>query len=266
MGPAPIRGQSLSPTTRNKARRLRVSVPVVLGLIAAAFFVDGACAQNLSAVPSPDISPGDRSVDFRAGYALNEGGAADVYSHRFHYQQAVGDDWRFRVIVQQNKRDGESIKTQSIQLQALTQFVRSETSGGWDSGVRFDGFIPVEGGRAGRVRVAWLNSLKLDPRWQVRGDVFVSRDIGDNAAAGLFLEIREEMICKTSDQLSLGAQFFHNLNTTDRFGSFNEQRHQFGPVAKMKLSKRLGLEASALFGASRAASDIEIRMAAAYRI
>lgn len=34
----------------------------------------------------------------------------------------------------------------------------------------------------------------------------------------------------------------------------------------MKLSKRLGLEASALFGASRAASDIEIRMAAAYRI
>jgi hypothetical protein len=235
-------------------------------LISAAFFFSCACAQNLSAVHSPEISPGDRSVDFRVGYVLNDDGAPAVYSHRFHYQHAVGDDWRFRVIVQQNKRDGDSIATQSIQLQALRQFVRSETSGGWDSGVRFDGFIPVEDGRAGRVRVAWLNSLNLDPRWQVRGNVFISREIGDNAAAGLSLEAREEITRKFSAGLSLGAQLFHNLNTTARFGTFNEQRHQIGPVAKIKLSKRLGLEASALFGASRAASDVEIRMVAAYRI
>ncbi len=259
-------GRSLSPTTKNSAKSPQIAVRIVLGLIAAFGCAGRAGAQNLSAVPTPDISPGDRTVDFRAGYSLDDDGAADVYSQRFHYQHAVGADWRFRIIVQQNKRDGDALETQSIQLQALTQFVRSEASGGWDSGVRFDGVVPIEQGRPGRARVAWLNSVDLDPRWQVRGDVFISRDIGDNAAAGLFLEIREEITCSVSNRLRLGAQFFHNMNTTARFGSFNEQRHQLGPVARVKLSERLGIDASALFGASRAASEIEFRMAAAYRL
>lgn len=223
-----------------------------------------ALAQSTSAVPSPDIDADERSVEYRAAYGHFDDGGADGFAHRIHYQQSLGEDWRVRVILQQGKRGGAPLKTQAVGVQFFTQFVESETTGGWGSGFRFDGFIPVEDGRPGRARVLWLNSFDIGRELQLRSNVVLGREFGDNAQEGVSLEFREEATWRLSDDLRLGALAFHNLNTTTRFGSFDEQRHQIGPALRWKATKALRIDASVLFGVSGAATDADFRLFASY--
>lgn len=233
-------------------------------LLHASFAGAPAFAQSLAAVPSPDIAADERSVEYRAAYGLFDAGAPDAFAHRIHYQQSLGEDWRIRVIVQQGKRGDAPLKTQTLGIQFFTQFVESEENGGWDSGLRFDGFIPLKDGRSGRARVVWLNSFDFAPSWQVRSNLLLGREFGDNAQDGISLELREEATYRLSDDVRIGAQLFSNLNTTAHFGTFDEQRRQIGPILRWKATKALRLDASILIGVSRAAADADFRIFAAY--
>ncbi len=168
------------------------------------------------------------------------------------------------MIVQQGRRGGDPLRTQTAALQIFTQFAESENTGGWDSGLRFDGIVPLENDRPARARAGWLNSLELGKRWQLRSNIFLSREFGDLAAEGFGVETREEATFKVNETLRVGAQIFNNFNTTAHLGSYNEQRHQIGPIVRWNVTKNVKIDASALFGASRAATDADFRVFATY--
>lgn len=239
----------------------RCAAAFALVILAAPF---AARAQNTGAVPPPDIEPGERSVEYRAAYGLNDNGAPDAFAHRFHYQQSIADNWRARLIVQQGRRGDAPLKTQSVGLELFTQFVESKDTGGWASGLRFEGVIPVEDGRPGRARIGWLNAFDLGSGWRVRGDILIGRDIGANAADGFSIETRAEAACRLNGEMTIGAQMFNAYGTTGDFGPFNAQRHQVGPFLRMRLNKHVRLDASALVGVSAAAPDADFRVFASY--
>jgi hypothetical protein len=235
----------------------------LFALSAALTPIAGAEAQSLSTVPSADIPAGERLIDYRAGYALTDDGRSGAFGQRFHYQHSLSDGWRLRAIITQAERPDGVLKTQNVILHVHYQFLESEKSGGLDSAVRFDGFIPIDD-RPGRARFVWLNAFEPDARWQVRADFFVARDFGNRAQEGLLIETREEASFALSERIRFGAQLFNIYGWTSGFGSFDEQRHQIGAFLRTKPTRRLGVEAGALLGLSRAAPDADFRIILTY--
>lgn len=224
-----------------------------------------ASAQSLAGVPAAEINAGERTIDYRAGYALPDDGRTGGFGHRLHYQHAISGDWRVRFLVQQGENESGALRTQFISLQSQHQILDRKKSGGLASAVRFDGFVPIDG-RPGRARIALLNSLDLARNVQLRGDVFFAREFGDDRAPGIDVETRAEISFPLTASTRLGAQIYDRWNSTADFGSFDEQRHQAGVFARSKIAGKLGVEAGWLFGVSEAAPDADVRIILTYSL
>lgn len=223
-----------------------------------------ALAQNTASVPTADVAAGERGFEYRASYAMNDSGARDLFQHRFAYQHSFDGALRFMAFLQQGENGSRDLHFQRASLNLFAQLIESEDTGGWDFGLRFQGDIPLEDGRPGRARIGILNNLDFAKDWQLRSNIYFGRDIGDNRQQGVIIDAREEVTFRASERVRIGAQTFHAFNTTAHFGSFNSQRHQIGPLVRWKATKDVRIETSVLFGASRAASDIDLRVFATY--
>lgn len=241
-------------------------VRLAAALTAALSIASPALAQSVSGVSGADVKAGDDSFEYRAAFSPENDGKEEGFAHRLHFQHAFDDSWRARVIVAQGKRGSEALTTQSVSVEILRQFLESEKTGGWDSAIRIDGTIPVEDGRPGRARVAWLNGVEFGERWDARANIYFAREFGDQRKDGVSIETREELTYKLDSGIKVGAQMFNSYGTTDHFGSFDNQKHQLGPVVKGKLGKHVKYEFSTLFGISRAASDADIRLFVSYAL
>lgn len=241
-----------------QGRRPRAAAALPGLLCAALALASPAAAQNTSGVSGPVVKPGERAVEYRMAFRPE----GDGFAHRLHYQQSFGT-WRGRIIVTQSNSGPEGLEFRSVKLEVLKQFVRSDGDG-WNSAVRFDGKVPVDGDGPGLARVAWLNSVDFAGGWQARGNIYLGREIGDFASDGLTLETRAEATREIRERLRLGAQLFSDFNTTAAPGDFDEQSHQIGPVLKYKTNAGLKFELSALFGASRTAPDADLRLFVGY--
>lgn len=222
-------------------------------------------AQSLSAVPHPDVRRGEMTVDYRAGYALPDDGRSARFGQRFHVQKALNGALRFRMLVQQGERADGVVATQFVSPQIQFQLIESEKSGGWDSALRLDGFIPIDG-RPGRARLGFFNAVDLGGGVEARSAMFFAREIGDHAAPGVQLEAREELSLAAGERTRIGAQLFHSLNSTAHLGDFDEQRHQAALFARSRITRHLGVEGAWLFGLSRAAPDADLRLILTYSL
>jgi hypothetical protein len=236
-------------------------VIVVTAATAFACAID-ANAQSLSSVSGAEVKSG-AEFEYRAGYALEDDGHPENFAQRFHLQYGFENGWRGRVIVLQSEHNGQALQTRSVSLEIQKQFLEPKNTNGWASAFRVEGQIPTQEA-PGKAKVSWLNSYDLDERWQLRGNIYFNHSFGDNAVDGVSIETREEATYKLPCAVKIGVQVFNFYNTTAHFGSFDEQKHQIGPVVKGKIGKHVKYEASTLFGVSRAASDVDFRLFLAY--
>jgi len=225
-----------------------------------------ASAQNISGVSGADVKAGTREFEYRAAFAPDHDGSPSAFAHRLSYKQAFDDRWSAKIIALQSERGGGDLEFRSVSIEVQRQVLESEATGGWDSAIRVDGLIPTEDDRPGRARAAWLNSVDFGAGWQVRANLYVGREIGDRARDGLTLETREELTRKLAGGVRLGAQMFNDFNTTAHFGSFDEQKHQMGPVIKGELGGGFGYNAGVLFGLSGRAPDADFRLFLSYAL
>lgn len=244
----------------------RIKIALTFAFTGALLATAPAYAQNTSGVSGSDVKAGDQEFEYRAAFAPEYDGKPSAFAHRLSYKQAFDGSWSAKIIALQSERGGGSLEFRSVSIEVVKQFLESEDTGGWDSAFRVDGLIPTEDNRPGRVRAAWLNSVDFGDGWQVRGNIYMGREIGDLAKDGLTLETREELTRKLENGMRIGAQMFDNFNTTAHLGSFDEQRHQLGPVIKGKLSKHLGYNAGVLFGISDKAPDTDFRLFVTYTL
>ena len=243
---------------------MRASWSISFAVMAIAVVAAGrAAGQSLSTVPSADIPAGERLFDYRAGFSLPDDERPGRFGQRLHYQHSLDDSWRLRLILLQGENADGVLKSQNLIAHVHHQFIESEAAGGWDSSIRFDGFVPLDR-RPGRARIVILNAVELDSVWQVRGDVFIAREFGEEALGGLQLETRAEVSYALSSKTRIGAQAFDNWNRIGEFGSFDSQRHQIGFFARTRVTRQVGLEAGWLIGVSQSAPDADMRLIATY--
>ena len=217
-----------------------------------------ALAQSVSGVSGTDVTPGD-GVEYRFAYSPENDGKDEGFTHRLNYHHSFDEAWRVRGFVVMNRRGAQALKAKSATLEVLYQFFEDQEHHGWDSGIRADGVIPLEDNRPGRARLAWLNAFHPDAQWEIRANFYIGREFGVRAKDGFIIETREEVTYKLPSGLKIGAHMLDNYGASAHFGSFNDQKHQLGPIVKGKLGANLKYELSALFGLSRAASDADFR-------
>jgi hypothetical protein len=239
-------------------RGFAAAVGVCLALAAAA------AAQGLGKVSGSDVEAGENTLEYRFAFSPDNDGRPEAFAHRFHFQHGFNDALRGRVILFAGNKGGEPFKTTGVGVEALYQFIESEKSGSWDSAIRVEGAIATIDGRPDRIRVGWHNAVELSRSWELRTVFLMGKELGDNHSDGLTLETREELTAKLGSNLRLGVQAFNNFNTTAHIGSFDEQRHQVGPVMQAKLTDHLKLETSVLIGISDDPTDLDARVFLTY--
>lgn len=212
-------------------------------------------AQLTSTVVGSGVSADDRSAQYRLGYIPEN----EAIAHRFHYQHSLSDAWRLRGIVAWEGDEDTQIGFDYFRLEAQWQFQETDEHG-WASAFRFELQIPEDRDDPFRGRIGWFTQWAVDEDWQFRTNVLVGRAFGPNNADGFSPELRLQVTRRVTNALRLGVDYFGDFNSTEDFGTFDEQEHELGPVLKIKFGKNWKGLATTLFGISEGAPDTDIML------
>lgn len=239
------------------ARALPLAAIAAALIAAAGLRACPASAQNLAGVFGPGVTAGDRSVESRAARAT-DGDGAEVWAYRVHYQRAVSEAHRGRVVAQTtNSADGE-LDLRFLQGEWQWQFL--EGASGWASALRLDGALDLTGDEPDRVGLNWTNQVRLSRAWSARLLGLTLLQVGDGSADEVAFSARGSLMRSLGGRASAGVEMFSTLGDSRAFGRFDDQNHQIGPAVSAKLGWGWETFAGVLFGASETASDVDARL------
>jgi hypothetical protein len=212
---------------------------------------------NVSNVFGPAVDADDLSVEYRLSYAPADGDRDSRLRQRLHFQYSFNERIRARLIAAYDElpRRGTAFSYSRLEVQWQYGEDRYDKL---DAALRFE--LQNGPGSADGVRVAWAGNVNLSGGWQVRGNVLLGRLIGSDAVSGLRLETRLQATYRLDSGIRLGFEMFDNFNSSAQFGSFDDQRHQLGPVLKLNVGRHWSLFASYLAGISDVAEDASWRV------
>ncbi|MFT7242810.1 MAG: hypothetical protein ACI82A_000150 [Candidatus Azotimanducaceae bacterium] len=215
-----------------------------------------------SGVPGASVREGDRSAEYRTSYRPSEGSRPASFNHRFHYQQSLNDKLRIRGIVQYVDGPSQDVETQWFRVEGFWQY--SKHPNGNAAALRLDLQKSDSSNATDFARLNWIGERKFGAL-NARLNLLVGKEFGDRARNGLSMGSRFEFSLRTESGLKYGLQYLNTLNTTSDFGSFDEQRHEIGPMLEYKTGD-WGLFGSYLAGVSNAAPDAAVRFSLTHKI
>lgn len=224
---------------------------LLTALTVTVFSSQTALAQNTGGVFPPTVNDGHKSLQYRITLSDN-----DKSAQRIHYQEAINDDFMWRV-VGQVKSQGNDTGFDYLQAELFWDF--SNKGDDWAQGVRFD-FRVRDEDRPSQFGLNWMHQIKLSDRLTARALALSTVQFGDNAADGIALQSRGNLIYKATDKVNVGAELYNSYGSTDRLQSFKNSQQQFGPFVTFPLRKNTSLYVNALFGLSKATPDTDIRL------
>lgn len=214
-------------------------------------------AANTTGVFSPEVKAGSKAFEYRFSGTEEDGDTG--WAQRFHYQQALNDAWRWRLIAAFSDPDGGDFEYKYGRLEVLWQFFEDEDAG-WDSALRFEYQLADGDDEPSRARIAWAGKWNFDSGMELRANVLTGRQFGPDASDGWLLGLRSQMTWPVTSRIRLGVETFSDLNDSRNFGSWSDQEHQIGPVLKAKIGDDWKLLASWLVGANDATDDHDFRL------
>lgn len=216
-----------------------------------------AIAASTSGVPGPVVNSDDRSLLYRFAYSPSDDddNIPRRIRHRIHYQHALNEDFRLRVISQFGDT-GNDMQFEYAGAELLWHF-KKRNAGKWDSALRLD-FRNRRGGRQ-IYGVDWANQWKINNKWQARAALLLAWQSGDNTSSGTKVSTRFNALYKMQNGHKIGIEMFNSYGRYGDSGNFDDQSHQIGPVLSGKINGykyQLGY----LNGVSDSASDHDLRL------
>lgn len=213
-------------------------------------------ASNTSGVFGPVIDRQDTSAQFRIGYSPGEDGADDAFAYRFHYQRAISESFRWRVIAQARDK-GDDLEYDYLRSELLW-YLTPNSSGIYDTAVRFD-IRTRKGSRPEQFSVNWSNQWAFKNGWRFRGILIGDWQFGGTAEGGMKFNSRASLTYKLAGGERVGIEMFNEYGFIDDIGSFNSQEHVIGPVVSGKLGT-LSYQAGYLAGLTSETNDHTFRL------
>ncbi|MFC3121047.1 hypothetical protein [Agaribacter flavus] len=222
-------------------------------LSVSALFVYFNVAASVGGVHGPNVNPKDKTLELRSSLAQADNAEQDnAWTHRLHYQQALNDNLRARIVLQY--RDVNNFEYDSLRAELLYNFKKRAPNGYWSSAVRFD----VRTRRSNLPEdyfVTWTNQWDFKDGWRTRGLVIFSRQFNSDAASSrTAFETRASISKGLANGMRVGLDFFDTFGEFGEFGNFNDQRHLVGPKLVGKIGK-LNFQARYLAGLTSRTRD-----------
>ena len=211
-----------------------------------------AMAQNTSGVFGPVIDADDHGWEYRGTYNPDDGD----YNQRLHYQRAINGDLRWRVVGQLRSTDDSDFDPDYVRGELVWQVTPDGQK--YQSGFRFEGRYRFED-RPGDVTAHWTNQWKHIDNWTLRAILGATQQIGNDPADGILIQTRASATTSVGDGPKLGIEWFGEYGSTSDWLGLDEQEHQIGPVAVWDLGGDWSLYTGALFGATDATADTNLR-------
>ena len=232
--------------------RTVVGLVVTLGALASP-----AAGQDVTGIANADIRDGYRSFSGRFGHLLADDGRPAASAAQLNYQHNLNGKWSVQAAALFARIDGGAVELRGAQTQIQWQFAEDEAAG-FDGALNLVARIPDGDDGPGRVAPVLVGKwTKTD--WEARAILAFPIEVGERARDGVGIVQRAEVTRRLGEIGRLGLQTSINFNTTARFGGFEEQNHQAGPVFKLPVG-RLMATFVALGGVSRAAPDLETKV------
>lgn len=221
------------------------------------FIAAPAAAQNTSGVHSPVVNEGHKSFEYRLGFSLDDEGEDFRMKHRFHYQQSINGDFRWRVIGQTRKSSDSDFDLDFLRAELLWELTEDDDV--YKTGLRFDGRVRDDN-RPEQFAVNWIHRYSLPGGWDLRGILIGTKQTGDNARDGIGLESRARIARKIASGQTIGIDMFSSYGYTGNIGNFNEQEHVISPFISTKIAEGVTLFGGPQIGISEAAPKLEARL------
>lgn len=231
----------------------------VLSTIFAILLMGGqeAYAQNTGGVFPPNVDIGHRSVQYRAAIDPDNSANDIGFAQRLHYQQAINDDFMWRILGQTRKTDARDVDLDFIGAELFWEF--SDNDDRYKHGVRFDARLRFDN-RAEQLGFNWIHHWNFDKGWSARALLLTAVQIGENSANGVNIQSRTRLAKKLKSGPTIGVENYSNYGNTGNFSGFSGQSHTIGPFASVALGKGFSLFGGPLFGLSQSAPDLEARL------
>lgn len=231
----------------------KVSVFRLLLLVSCYFAASASLAQNTSGVFGPVVDEGKRSAQYRFSVDPD----SDALAHRFHYQQSYNDDLLWRVVMQARDTSDSSLDFDFLRGELFWQLSPNDTH--WHYGFRLD-YRVRDGDRPDEFGINFTNQLRLTSKLSIRAIFLSSVDLGDNADDGISLGTRARFRYRAHSNISGGLEMFSRYGSTSDLDGFDDQRHQIGPYAILRLPDGWHATVSALSGVTDASPDTHLRV------
>lgn len=218
-----------------------------------------AFAQNVGGVFGPVVKEGDRSAQYRAGFSAGQNGGPDRFVHRIHYQHAVSNRLRWRVVAQGSDLETGDLEGNFVVGELHWQFLDAKESG-WSSALRLDGRLSEGDDGAHLIGLNWTSQVPLSEDWSFIGVVLVAEELGDRARDGTFVQTRASLTHTLKGGNKLGVEMFNVHGDIGDLQDLDQQNLTIGPTFSTKLNQDWSLFAGVQFGLTDPARDTDMRL------
>ncbi len=219
-------------------------------------------ASPVSNVGTSKVDAGALSIEQRMGYTLDTPQESDHkrFRMRQHLDYGWSDWYATRFVVEQDRRHADNLEHYSVSIENRFQLFE-KNSDGWDGGIRL-----IYGQRDGdktpnEIDIRLMAQVPFGDGYEWRHNSVFEHDIGENAQSGIAFELRNQITAPTPiksnyiKSLRLGVEMFNDFGRLKELSGYDNQDHQIGPVAKIKLDHGVYIQTGYRKGISQSSTD-----------
>ena len=179
--------------------------------------------------------------------------------HRIHYQQAVNENLRWRVVAQGSDLEDGNLEGNFLVGELHWQFL-DQKKDGWSSAFRLDGRLSEGDDGAHLIGVNWTSQVPVTENLSFVGVVLLAEELGDRARDGTFAQTRASLTYTLQGGNKLGVEMFNVHGDLGDLQDLDEQNLTIGPTFSTKLNSDWSLFAGVQFGLTDSSRDSDFRL------
>ena len=214
-----------------------------------------AFAQNTTGVFGPTVDADDHNLVYRAAIVFDDGD--DSWGQRIHYERAVNDRFRPRIVVATRERGGNQVDLDFVRLEAVLQLTPDERK--WQRGLRFEARMRDEG--AEEIRVNFANQWSLGDGWRARAILLNTLQVADRTNDELQFSTRLGVSRKLDGGARVGVHGFFGLGDTSGLNVLNDRvDSEAGPFVAFDISDNVDMYIGTLHALTDGSPDTQLRI------
>ena len=214
-------------------------------------------AQNVTGVFSPTVSADDHAFEYRAAGVLDAPGDDFLWAQRFHYERAISDNFRPRIVVATEETNSSEVVLDFIRAEAVWQLTPDEKA--HQMGMRFEARYREDGPE--EIRANFINQWQLPNNYRARAILMNTLQVAQRTNSELQFQGRFEFSRKLPENgMRIGLHSYVELGDTSGIKIFDGDEAEIGPFIEFDLTDTTAVYIGSLHGLTASSDDNQLRI------